>query len=160
MFELLTDDARSVLVLAQQEARLLSHGYIGTEHLLLGLIAEERGVAAQLLDGLGVHLDALRIQVEVLVGQGDQRPSGHLPFTPNAEGVLQLSSRIAATFSDTWIGTEHLLLAIIGGQENSAIRALRVSNLDLDTLRVVLLAKATSGERVSQHAGPLLDPER
>jgi ATP-dependent Clp protease ATP-binding subunit ClpC len=143
MFERLSDDARSVLVLAQEEARLLSHQYLGTEHLLLGLIREERGAAAQGLESIGIDLDSVRVQVEAFVGWGDQRPSGHIPFTPNAEAALQLSSRLAGTFADPCIDTEHLLLAIIGGNENSAVQVLRALNVDLDTLSVLLVAKAT-----------------
>ena len=143
MFERLSDDARSVMVLAQEEARLLSHQYLGTEHLLLGLIREERGVAAQVLETVGIHLDPVRVQVEVIVGEGDQRPSGHIPLTPNAEAALQRSPRLAGTFADPWINTEHILLAIIDGNQNSALKVLRALDVNLDTLRALLMARAS-----------------
>ena len=143
MFERMSDDARSVMVLAQEEARLLSHQYVGTEHLLLGLIREERGVAAHVLETVGIHLDSVRVQVEVIVGEGDQRPSGPIPFTPNAEAALQRSPRLAGTFADPWINTEHILLAIIDGNHNSALKVLRALDVNLDTLRALLMARAS-----------------
>src|ERR1700678_476130 len=91
VFERFTDRARRVLVLAQEEARLLNHNYIGTEHILLGLIHEGEGVAAKALDALGISLEAVRQQVEEIIGQGQQEPSGHIPFTPRAKKVLELS---------------------------------------------------------------------
>ena len=143
MFERLSDDARSVMVLAQEEARLLSHQYLGTEHLLLGLIREERGVAAQVLETVDIHLDPVRVQVKVIVGEGDQRPSGHIPFTPNAAAALQRSPRLAGTVADPWINTEHILLAIIDGNQNSALKVLRALDVNLDTLRALLMANAS-----------------
>ena len=115
MFERFTDRARRVIVLAQQEARLLGHGYIGTEHLLLGLLADGGGTAAQALESLGVTLDAAREQVREMVGEG-QRPQtqpGHIPFTPPAKKVLELSLREALNLGDDHIGTEHLLLGLL-----------------------------------------------
>ena len=115
MFERFTDRARRVIVLAQQEARLLGHGYIGTEHLLLGLLADGGGTAAQALESLGVTLDAAREQVREMVGEG-QRPQtqpGHIPFTPPAKKVLELSLREAQNLGDDHIGTEHLLLGLV-----------------------------------------------
>jgi ATP-dependent Clp protease ATP-binding subunit ClpC len=160
MFERMTDNARSVMVLAQEEVRLLSHGYVGTEHLLLGLIHEARGDSATVLDSVGIHLDVARSQVERIVGKGDERPSGHLPFTPHAEAALRRSSRLANTFAHQWIGTEHLLLALIGGHESSALRVLRTLNVDLDTLRVLLVAKVLREELTSQPTGQLLERPR
>ena len=143
MFERMSDDARSVMVLAQEEARLLCHQYLGTEHLLLGLIREERGGAAQVLETVDIHLDSVRVQVKVIVGEGDQRPSGHIPFTPNAAAALQRSPRLAGTFADPWINTEHILLAIIDGNQNSALKVLRALDVNLDTLRALLMARAS-----------------
>ena len=96
MFERFTDRARRVVVLAQEEARMLNHNYIGTEHILLGLIHEGEGVAAKALESLGISLDAVRQQVEEIIGQGQQAPSGHIPFTPRAKKVLELSLREAS----------------------------------------------------------------
>ena len=115
MFERFTDRARRVIVLAQQEARLLGHGYIGTEHLLLGLLADGGGTAAQALESLGVTHDAAREQVREMVGEGrrPQTQPGHIPFTPPAKKVLELSLREALNLGDDHIGTEHLLLGLL-----------------------------------------------
>ena len=113
MFERFTDRARRVIVLAQQEARLLGHGYIGTEHLLLGLLADGGGTAAQALESLGVTLEAAREQVREMVGEGQQPQQGHIPFTPRAKRVLELSLREALNLGDDHIGTEHLLLGLL-----------------------------------------------
>ena len=113
MFERFTDRARRVIVLAQQEARLLSHNYIGTEHLLLGLLADGGGTAARALESLGVTLDAARDQVREIVGEGQQTLTGHIPFTPRAKKVLELSLREALNLGDDHIGTEHLLLGLL-----------------------------------------------
>ena len=95
MFERFTDRARRVVVLAQEEARMLNHNYIGTEHILLGLIHEGEGVAAKALESMGISLESVRQQVEEIIGQGQQAPSGHIPFTPRAKKVLELSLREA-----------------------------------------------------------------
>jgi ATP-dependent Clp protease ATP-binding subunit ClpC len=114
MFERFTDRARRVVVLAQEEARLLSHNYIGTEHLLLGLLhTEHGGVAARALESLGVTLDAARVQVREIIGEGQQALTGHIPFTPRAKKVLELSLREALNLGDDHIGTEHLLLGLL-----------------------------------------------
>ena len=107
MFERFTDRARRVVVLAQEEARMLNHNYIGTEHILLGLIHEGEGVAAKALESLGISLEAVRQQVEEIIGQGQQAPSGHIPFTPRAKKVLELSLREALQLGHNYIGTEH-----------------------------------------------------
>ena len=101
MFERFTDRARRVVVLAQEEARMLNHNYIGTEHILLGLIHEGEGVAAKALESLGISLEAVRSQVEEIIGQGQQAPSGHIPFTPRAKKVLELSLREALQLATT-----------------------------------------------------------
>ena len=113
MFERFTDRARRVVVLAQEEARMLNHNYIGTEHILLGLIHEGEGVAAKALESLGISLEAVRQQVEEMIGQGQQAPSGHIPFTPRAKKVLELSLREALQLGHNYIGTEHILLGLI-----------------------------------------------
>ena len=113
MFERFTDRARRVVVLAQEEARMLNHNYIGTEHILLGLIHEGEGVAAKALESLGISLEAVRQQVEEIIGQGQQAPSGHIPFTPRAKKVLELSLREALQLGHNYIGTEHILLGLI-----------------------------------------------
>jgi ATP-dependent Clp protease ATP-binding subunit ClpA len=113
MFERFTDRARRVVVLAQEDARLLNHNYIGTEHLLLGLIHEGRGVAAQALESLGISLEEVRQQVEHMIGRGQQPPRGHVPFTPRAKKVLELAMRESDALGHVHIDTEHLLLGLI-----------------------------------------------
>src|SRR5512133_1818727 len=112
MFERFTDRARRVVVLAQEEARMLDHNYIGTEHLLLGLIREGEGYAARALESLGISLDAVRQQVEVIIGRGQHAPSGPVPFTPRAKKVLELSLREALQLGHNYIGPEHILLEL------------------------------------------------
>src|SRR6201985_1541388 len=109
MFERFTDRARRVVVLAQEEARMLNHGYIGTEHLLLGLVHEGDGVAAKALEAMGISLEAVREQVETIIGRGQHTESGHIPFTPRAKRVLELSLRESSQLGHTYIGTEHIL---------------------------------------------------
>src|SRR5436190_895863 len=120
MFERFTDRARRVVVLAQEEARMLNHNYIGTEHILLGLIHEGEGVAAKSLESLGISLEGVRSQVEEIIGQGQQAPSGHIPFTPRAKKVLELSLREALQLGHNYIGTEHILLGLIREGEGVA----------------------------------------
>src|SRR5881398_2625776 len=124
MFERFTDRARRVVVLAQEEARLLNHSYIGTEHILLGLIHEGEGVAAKALESLGISLEAVRSQVEEIIGQGGSSPSGHIPFTPRAKKVLELSLREALQLGHNYIGTEHILLGLIREGEGVAAQVL------------------------------------
>jgi ATP-dependent Clp protease ATP-binding subunit ClpA len=113
VFERFTERARQVVVLAQDEARALKHNYIGTEHLLLGLLREEGGLAAKVLDSLGVALADARAQVKRIVGEGEMRPSGQVPFTPRAKKVLELALREAQSLGHHDIGTEHILLGLI-----------------------------------------------
>lgn len=134
MFERFTDRARLVVVLAQEEARMLNHGFIGTEHLLLGLIREEDGVAAQALASLGVGLEAVRQRVEEAVGRGKQESSGHIPFTPRVKKVLELSLREALQRGQDFIGPEHILLGLIREGEGVACQVL--VELGADQLRV------------------------
>jgi ATP-dependent Clp protease ATP-binding subunit ClpA len=124
MFERFTDRARRVVVLAQEEARMLNHNYIGTEHILLGLIHEGEGVAAKSLESLGISLEGVRSQVEEIIGQGQQAPSGHIPFTPRAKKVLELSLREALQLGHNYIGTEHILLGLIREGEGVAAQVL------------------------------------
>ena len=124
MFERFTDRARRVVVLAQEEARMLNHNYIGTEHLLLGLIHEGEGIGARALESLGVTLNAVREQVQDIVGPGPQAPNGHIPFTPRAKKVLELSMREAIQLNHGYIGTEHILLGMVRANEGVANQVL------------------------------------
>ncbi len=135
MFERFTDRARRVVVLAQEEARMLSHNYIGTEHILLGLIHEGEGVAAKALESLDISLEAVRAQVEEIIGQGQQAPSGHIPFTPRAKKVLELSLREALQLGHSYIGTEHILLGLIREGEGVAAQVLQKLGADLNRVR-------------------------
>ena len=134
MFERFTDRARRVVVLAQEEARLLNHNYIGTEHILLGLIHEGEGVAAKALESLGISLEAVRAQVEEIIGQGQSAPTGHIPFTPRAKKVLELSLREALQLGHNYIGTEHLLLGLM--REGEGVGAQVLVKLGADLTRV------------------------
>ncbi|MCQ9368185.1 ATP-dependent Clp protease ATP-binding subunit [Brevibacterium sp. 50QC2O2] len=135
MFERFTDRARRVVVLAQEEAKLLKHNYIGTEHILLGLIHEGEGIAAKALDGMGITLDKVREQVVDIIGEGQQAPTGHIPFTPRAKKVLELSLREALQLGHTYIGTEHILLGLIREGEGVAAQVLVKLDADLGQVR-------------------------
>ncbi len=161
MFERFTDRARRVVVLAQEEARLLNHNYIGTEHILLGLIHEGEGVAAKALESLGISLEAVRSQVEEIIGQGGSSPSGHIPFTPRAKKVLELSLREALQLGHNYIGTEHILLGLIREGEGVAAQVLVKLGADLSRVRqqVIQLLSGYQGpggsaEKAGQTAGP------
>jgi ATP-dependent Clp protease ATP-binding subunit ClpA len=135
MFERFTDRARRVIVLAQQDARMLSHDYVGTEHILLGLIDEGEGVAAKALESLGISLDAVRQQVEEIIGQGDEAPPRRIPFTPRAKKVLELSLREALQLGHNYIGTEHILLGLIREGDGVAAQVLVRLGADLNRVR-------------------------
>ena len=135
MFERFTERARRVVVFAQEEARMLNQNYIGTEHLLLGLIREEEGVAARALQSLGISLYDVRAQVEEIIGRGTSAPVGHIPFTPRAKKVLELSLREALQLGHNYIGTEHILLGLIREGEGVAARVLYNLGADLDRVR-------------------------
>src|SRR5699024_6707368 len=135
MFERFTDRARRVVVLAQEEAKMLNHNYIGTEHILLGLIHEGEGVAAKALEALDISLDAVREQVQDIIGQGLQQPTGHIPFTPRAKKVLELSLREALQLGHNYIGTEHILLGLIREGEGVAAQVLVKLGADLNKVR-------------------------
>ena len=156
MFERFTDRARRVVVLAQEEARLLNHNYIGTEHILLGLIHEGEGVAAKALESLGISLEAVRSQVEEIIGQGSQSPSGHIPFTPRAKKVLELSLREALQLGHNYIGTEHILLGLIREGEGVAAQVLVKLGADLSRVRqqVIQLLSGYSGSGSGAPSGP------
>src|SRR3954469_11392427 len=161
MFERFTDRARRVVVLAQEEARMLNHNYIGTEHILLGLIHEGEGVAAKALEQLGISLEAVRTQVEEIIGQGGSSPSGHIPFTPRAKKVLELSLREALQLGHNYIGTEHILLGLIREGEGVAAQVLVKLGADLSRVRqqvIQLLSgysgPAGQGEKAGATTGP------
>jgi ATP-dependent Clp protease ATP-binding subunit ClpC len=157
MFERFTDRARRVVVLAQEEARMLNHNYIGTEHILLGLIHEGEGVAAKALESLGISLEAVRQQVEEIIGQGQQAPSGHIPFTPRAKKVLELSLREALQLGHNYIGTEHILLGLIREGEGVAAQVLVKLGADLNRVRqqvIQLLSGYQGKEPAAAGSGP------
>jgi ATP-dependent Clp protease ATP-binding subunit ClpC len=149
MFERFTDRARRVVVLAQEEARMLNHNYIGTEHILLGLIHEGEGVAAKALESMNISLEAVRQQVEEIIGQGQAAPTGHIPFTPRAKKVLELSLREALQLGHNYIGTEHILLGLIREGEGVAAQVLQKLGADLNRVRqtvIQLLSGYTGGK--------------
>jgi ATP-dependent Clp protease ATP-binding subunit ClpC len=156
MFERFTDRARRVVVLAQEEARMLSHNYIGTEHILLGLIHEGEGVAAKALESLNISLEAVRAQVEEIIGQGQQAPSGHIPFTPRAKKVLELSLREALQLGHNYIGTEHILLGLIREGEGVAAQVLVKLGADLNRVRqqVIQLLSGYQGKETAAAGAP------
>ena len=155
MFERFTDRARRVVVLAQEEARMLNHNYIGTEHILLGLIHEGEGVAAKALESLGISLEGVRSQVEEIIGQGQQAPSGHIPFTPRAKKVLELSLREALQLGHNYIGTEHILLGLIREGEGVAAQVLVKLGADLNRVRqqVIQLLSGYQGKETAGASG-------
>jgi ATP-dependent Clp protease ATP-binding subunit ClpC len=148
MFERFTDRARQVVALAQEEARTLSHNHIGTEHILLGLIHEGEGVAAEALEALGISLDAVRQQIEEIIGHGRRTPTGHIPFTPRAKKVLELSLREALQLGHNYIGTEHILLGLIREGKGVAAQVLVRLGADLNRVRqqVILLVHGTQDD--------------
>src|SRR6187431_304391 len=159
MFERFTDRARRVVVLAQEEARMLNHNYIGTEHILLGLIHEGEGVAAKALESLGISLEAVRSQVEEILGQSQQAPSGHIPFTPRAKKVLELSLREALQLGHNYIGTEHILLGLIREGEGVAAQVLVKLGADLNKVRqqVIQLLSGYQGKEPAAVSGAAHD---
>ena len=158
MFERFTDRARRVVVLAQDEAKMLNHNYIGTEHILLGLIHEGEGVAAKALEQMGISLEAVRAQVEEVIGHGQTQPTGHIPFTPRAKKVLELSLREALQMNHSYIGTEHILLGLIREGEGVAADTLIKLGADLNRVRNTVLQLlsgyqgATEGQPITSGA--------
>jgi ATP-dependent Clp protease ATP-binding subunit ClpC len=138
MFQRFTDQARRAVEQAQEEARTLHHNYIGTEHILLGLIHEGDGVAAEALESLGIRLETIRQQVQEIIGRGQQAPLGHIAFTPRAKKVLELSLREALQLGHDYVGTEHILLGVIREGDGVAAQAtaLRVCDIDFDRRRI------------------------
>ena len=160
MFERFTDRARRLVALAQDEARRLNHDYIGTEHILLGLIHDGGGVAATALESLGISLNAVRQQVEEIIGQGQHAPSGHIPFTARAKKVLELSLREALQIGHNYIGTEHILLGLIREGDGVAAQVLVKLGADLNRVRprvIELISGQQPDRRPAQESVPLAD---
>ncbi|MBU4174702.1 MAG: ATP-dependent Clp protease ATP-binding subunit [Actinobacteria bacterium] len=153
MFQRFSDSARRVVVLAQEEARKLNHNYIGTEHLLLGLIQEGEGVAAKALEAAQIELEAVRSQVVDVIGRGSSSPSGHIPFTPRAKKVLELSLREALQLGHNYIGTEHILLGLIREGEGVAAKVLVKLGTELERLRSQVLKSLSGGSPSAELAG-------
>jgi Clp amino terminal domain, pathogenicity island component len=159
MFERFTDRARTAVTLAQEEARDLRHNYIGTEHILLGLVREGDGVAARVLDSLGVSLDAVRARVEAIIGRGKESPAGHIPFTPRSKKVLELALREALSLGHNDIGTEHILLGLVREGEGVAAQVLVELGADLPRVRQQVksqLAMHASSPEASAERGRVL----
>src|SRR6201747_562076 len=155
MFERFTERARQVVVLAQDEARALKHNYIGTEHILLGLLREEEGLAARVLDGLDITVEEVRAQVARIVGQGDEVTTGQIPFTPRAKKVLELALREALSLGHNYIGTEHILLGLVRENEGVAARILLDFDADSEKIRneVIRMLSGPGGRRQGGAAG-------
>src|SRR5213083_3706617 len=149
VFERFTDRARRVVVLAQEEARMLDNNYIGTEHILLGLIHEGEGVAAEALTSMGIGLDAVRGQVEQIIGKGGAVPTGHIPFTPRAKKVLELALREALQLNHNYIGTEHLLLGLVREGEGVAAQVLQTLGVELNKVRSAVEFIIGRGDRTT-----------
>jgi bifunctional DNase/RNase len=160
MLERFTDRARRVVVLAQQEARVLNHDYLGTAHILLGLIDEGEGTAARALESLGINLEVVRQQVEEIIGQGQQVHSGHIPFTPRAKKVLELSLREALQLGHDYTGTEHILLGLIREGEDVAAQVLVKLGADLDRVRLQVIQLLHGSQGKEPAGAPAAPPER
>jgi ATP-dependent Clp protease ATP-binding subunit ClpA len=154
LFERFTERSRQVVVLAQDEARALKHNYIGTEHLLLGLLREDKGLAARVLESLDITVEEVRAQVERVVGRGDEPLTGQIPFTPRAKKVLELALREALVLGHNYIGTEHILLGIIRENEGVAARILLDFNADPEKVRDAVI------RIVSEPSGSSKEPSR
>jgi ATP-dependent Clp protease ATP-binding subunit ClpA len=153
VFERFDEDARQVVVLAQDEARALKHNYIGTEHLLLGLLREDRGVAAQTLEAFDITVEEVRADIARIVGQGDEIHDGQIPFTPRAKKVLELSLREALTLGHNYIGTEHILLGVAAENEGVAARILLNFDVGPEKIRSeVLRAMSGAGPSAGENA--------
>jgi ATP-dependent Clp protease ATP-binding subunit ClpC len=167
VFERFTDRARRAVVLAQEEARMLNHDYIGTEHILLGLLREHDGVAGKALASLDISIEAVRRQVEEIVGQGRAAPTGHIPFTPRSKKVLELSLREALQLGHNYIGTEHILLGVIREGEGVATQVLMKLGANLNRVRETVIqllagytieAEAAGGEEVGAYVDVTATP--
>ena len=149
MFERFTERARQVVVLAQEEARTLKHNYIGTEHILLGLLREEEGLAARVLESLDITVERVRAQVVRIVGSGEEVTSGQIPFTPRAKKVLELALREALSLGHNYIGTEHILLGLVRENEGVAARILLDFDADAETVRNAIIRMLSGPGRIS-----------
>jgi ATP-dependent Clp protease ATP-binding subunit ClpC len=158
LFERFTDRARYVVVLAQEEARMLDHIYIGTEHILLGLIHEGEGVAAKALEFLDISLEEVRRQVEEIIGQGEAAPTGQIPFTPRAKKVLELSFREARQLGHNHIGTEHILLGLIREGDGVAAQILQKLGADLKRVRRTVIQELSGSPAVRYGEMPSPSP--
>lgn len=158
MFERFTDRARRVVVLAQEESQRLSHNYIGSEHLLLGLLAEREGVAARALESLNVTLTAAREQVEEIIGPGQQTPRGHIPFTPRAKKILELSLREALTMGSEVIDTEHLLLGLIDEGDGVGAQILQQRGATAQAVREAVARLISADPDAAEMTGPGSEP--
>ena len=158
MFERFTDRARRVVVLAQEESQRLSHNYIGSEHLLLGLLAEREGVAARALESLNVTLTAAREQVEEIIGPGQQTPRGHIPFTPRAKKILELALREALTMGSEVIDTEHLLLALLDEGDGVGAQILQRLGATAQAVREAVARLSTAEPEAAEVTGPGSEP--
>lgn len=156
MFERFTDRARRVTVLAQEEAKMLNHNYVGTEHILLGLIREGKGIATKALESLDISLEAVREQVQDIIGQGQQRPTGHIRFSPRAKKVLELSLREALQLGHNYIATEHILLALIHDDESVGTQVLVKLGVDLHQVREQVIS-LLSGSKPASKQPPTVD---
>src|SRR5437870_5545942 len=163
LFERFTERARQVVVLAQDEARALKHNYIGTEHILLGLLREEEGLAARVLESLDITVEEVRAQVARIVGQGDEVTTGQIPFTPRAKKVLELALREALSLGHNYVGTEHILLGLVRENEGVAARILLDFDADARTVQnAVVGALGAEGQHEppeQERASPPVAPE-
>jgi len=155
VFERFTERARQVVVLAQDEACALKHNYIGTEHLLLGLLREEEGLGARVLDSFDVTLEEVRAQVARIIGEGDEVKTGQIPFTPRAKKVLELALREALRLGHNYIGTEHILLGLAYEGEGVAMRILLDFDVDAEKIRNEIIRALPSGSVPVEHVAPL-----
>src|SRR5437868_3752744 len=153
LFERFTERARQVVVLAQDEARALKHNYIGTEHILLGLLREEEGLAARVLESLDITVEEVRAQVARIVGQGDEVTTGQIPFTPRAKKVLELALREALSLGHNYIGTEHILLGLVRENEGVAARILLDFDADAEKIRNEIIRMLSGPGRRQQGGG-------
>ena len=160
MFERFTERARQVVVLAQDEARALKHNYIGTEHILLGLLREEEGLAARVLESLDITVEEVRAQVARIVGQGDEVTTGQIPFTPRAKKVLELALREALSLGHNYIGTEHILLGLVRENEGVAARILLDFDADAEKIRNKTLGVLGSSGRSEYSVVQEMSPQR
>jgi len=158
MFERFTERARYSIVLAQDEARTLKHNYIGTEHILLGLLREEHEPAARVLGSLGITLEEVRAQVARIIGQGEEVAAGQIPFTPRAKKVLELALREAPSLGHDYIGTEHILLGLVRENEGVAARILLDFDADDEKIRnaVIRVLSLKTGRGAGRHTARLI----